>query len=276
MPRRQSTDDDISLFPFLSIIASVIGVLTMMIATIALSQTDTPDVALIEKHEQIKQQLDRADEELEKAKREISVSHAAALQLREKKQLLDITLQELEMLLKELEKVEKELAEQQKVKVIIPQIDPKMRETLADMQAQQQQLVEAIAQLEKELSDRQDRAEARVTILPQGSGRSYQPFFVECAADSLVLHHLPEPKRIRTAEIVKDPDFIKLLEVVANSKDGSIIFLIRNDGLATYRTAKKICDDRELRSGKIPVVGKGRIDLSVFAQATSVNGGNDR
>lgn len=266
MARRRSSDDDISLFPFLSIIASVIGVLTMMIATIALSQTDTPDVALIEKHEQIKQELTKTEEQLEKLKREISVSHAAVLELREKKQLLSLTVQELEQLLQDLEQVEKELAEQQKATIVIPQLDPKMRETVADMQAAQQQMAEEIAQLEKDLSERQDRSEAQVTILPQGSGRSYTPFFAECAADSVVLHHLQEPKRIRTAEVVKDADFIKLLETVANSKDGSIIFLLRSDGLATYRVCKKLCDDRNLRSGKIPVVGKGRIDLSVFAQ----------
>lgn len=266
MPRRRSSDDDISLFPFLSIIASVIGVLTMMIATIALSQTDTPDVALIERHEHLQQELSKTEEQLEKLKREISVSHAATLELREKKQLLSMTLEELEKLFLELEQVEKELAEQQKVKIVIPQLDPKMRETVADMQAQQQQMMEEIAQLEKELSEREDRSEAQVTILPQGSGRSYEPFFVECAADSIVLHHLPEPKRIRTADIVKDPEFIKLLETVANSKDGSIIFLLRSDGLGTFRAAKQLGDDRELRSGKIPIVGKGRIDLSVFAQ----------
>jgi hypothetical protein len=116
------------------------------------------------------------------------------------------------------------------------------------------------------LNDQADRSEAEVTILPQGTGQNYKPLFVECAADAVVLHHLPEPKRVRSGDIVKDSDFIKMLETAANSKDHSIIFLIRSDGLATFRMLKKICDDRDIRNGKIPVVGKGRIDLSVFAQ----------
>ena len=75
MPRRPRTnDDEISLFPFLSIIACVIGVLTMMIATLALAQTDTPDVAQIENFEQDKKALDRTKTRIEQIKLEISDS----------------------------------------------------------------------------------------------------------------------------------------------------------------------------------------------------------
>ena len=265
--RPRPTDDDISLFPFLSIIASVIGVLTMMIATLALAQTDTPDVAQIEKYEQTKKDLQRSDERIEELKREISVSKSAALELREQKKVLSVTIAELEQLLKELEQVEKDLAEQKQIKIVIPQLQKKDRETVTDMQSELEQLKEQLAQLEKELKDRTENSEANVTVLPQGSGLNYKPQFVECAEGSVVMHSLPTPKRIRTAEIVKDKDFIALLEQVANSTNDSIVFLLRSDGLGSYRACKKLCDERELRSGKIPIVGKGRIDLSVFIKA---------
>ncbi|MFK8114186.1 MAG: hypothetical protein AB8B91_18435 [Rubripirellula sp.] len=267
MPRRPpSNDDEISLFPFLSIIACVIGVLTMMIATLALAQTDTPDIAMIEEFEQKEKELKKSDEKIEELQREVAVSNSSALEMRDQKKLLDMTIDELQAMLEELEKIEKELAEQGKVKIVIPMLDPKLRESAADMQSEAQALKEQIAQLEAELNDRKDKSEAKVTVLPQGSGLSFTPHFVECAAGAIVMHNLSPPKRVRTADVVKDEDFIRLMELVLNGKDDSIVFMLRSDGLGTFRAVKRICDDREIRNGKIPVVGKGRIDLSAFVE----------
>ncbi|MBB3205372.1 vacuolar-type H+-ATPase subunit I/STV1 [Rhodopirellula rubra] len=263
--RRNSSDDDISLFPFLSIIASVIGVLTMMIATLALAQTDTPDVAQIEEFEQKTKELRETDEAIENLRREISVSNSSALQLREQKQLLSMTVTQLEELLAELEQVEKELAEQKAVEIVIPPVDQSLRETAADMQSQADALRSEVAQLEKDLAERIDASEANVTVLPQGSGLDFIPHFVECAADSIVLHSINPTKRIRRADVAKDEDFIALMEKVVNGTRDSIVFLVRSDALGTYRACKSLCDERDVRNGKIPIVGQGRIDLSQFA-----------
>lgn len=262
--RPRVNDDDISLFPFLSIIACVIGVLTMMIATLALAQTDTPDVAQVEAFEQDQKALDRTRKRIDQLKREIAVSNSAALELQDERRQLTITLEELKKMLVELEAIEKELAEQQKVKIVIPKIDPNARETASDMQAQYDQLQEQIAQLEKDLQDRKDRSEGNVTVLPQGSGLNFKPHFVECAEGAFVMHTQSPTLRIRTANAPKSPEFIALMERVANGKDDSIVFLVRSDGLSTFRTLKRLCDERSIRNGKLPVVGQGRIDLSAF------------
>lgn len=265
--RRKTNDDDISLFPFLSIIASVIGVLTMMIATLALAQTDTPDVAEIEKYEQTQKDLKKAKERIEELKREIAVSNSSALELQAQKRMLGITIEELQKMLEELERVERELEEQKKVEIVIPPLDKNARETASDMQTELETLKEELAQLEKDLAERKDSKEANVTVLPQGSGLNFTPHFVECAAGAIVMHNSPQPKRIRAAAMAKDEDFLKLLETVANGKDDSIVFLVRSDGLGTYSAAKKLCDDREIRNGKLPIVGKGRIDLNAFTSS---------
>ncbi len=261
MPRRPRTnDDDISLFPFLSIIACVIGVLTMMIATLALAQTDTPDVAQIENFEQDQKALDRTKSRIEQIKLEISDS----LRLREQQKQNATNKAEIAEMLAELDAIEKELAEQKKIQIVIPKVDPKARETATDMQAQHAQLEEQIAQLEQDLKDRKDKSEANVTVLPQGSGLNFKPHFVECAADSFVMHTQTPPKRIRTANAAKAQEFINLMELAANGKNDSIVFLVRSDGLGTFRTLKGLCDKRSIRNGKLPVVGQGRIDLSAF------------
>jgi hypothetical protein len=272
MARRTSQDDDdISLFPFLSIIASVIGVLTMMIASLTLAQTRTTDVAAdlekIEEFEQAKKEIDAAEERIEELRQEISVSKSTALEAREDKQTLVLTLKELEELIRELEQIDKELAEQKKVEIVIPELNAKDREKVADLQAQLMSVQEDIAQLERELKERKDApTEGNVTVLPQGSGMNFTPHFVECADGSIVMHNLDPVKRIRQASIVKDEDFLALLTLVANGKDDSITFLVRSDGVRSYRACRKLCDDRDIRNGKIPVVGQGRIDLSAFTK----------
>ena len=261
--RPRGEDDDVSLFPFLSIIACVIGVLTMMISTLALAQMNNPDVALIEAYEKSAGELSDAEAEVARLKKLLDdkIGPGAAT-VRE-----DVSASEKELaeLAAELEKIHKQLAEQQKVKVVIPQLDPAQRESVASMQTQLTDLTEELAILEKDLSERKEASESQVTILPGGTGVNFTPHFVECAADSIVLHTLNPPKRIRTASAVADADFVALLQRVANNANDSIVFLVRSDALSTYRTVRQICTDRDIRNGKLPVVGAGRIDLSHFA-----------
>tara|TARA_R110002072_G_scaffold303141_1_gene495737 strand:+ start:58476 stop:59279 length:804 start_codon:yes stop_codon:yes gene_type:complete len=262
--RPRDNDDDISLFPFLSIIASVIGVLTMMIATLALAQMDTKDVALIDEYESTSRELtaeEAAVAELQKIIDDRIGPDAATLREDLKKNEKELT-----QLLKELQEVQKQLKEQEKVKVVIPQLDPAQRESVASMQGELESLQEELAQLEKELSERAEASQTRTSILPGGSGVNFAPHFVECAAGSIVMHTIDPPKLIRAADMVNDKDFIALLEKVANGVNDSIVFLIRSDGLSTYYAARKLCTDRDIRNGKLPVVGNGRIDLSHFVK----------
>ena len=261
--RPREPDDDVSLFPFLSIIACVIGVLTMMISTLALAQMDTPDVALIEAHEEATEELTAAANEVDRLKAILGEKLGPdAAKVREN---LSGREKELAQLAKDLEKIQKELDESKKVKVVIPKLDPAQRETVSSMQDQMTALTEELAILEKDQSERKEASESRTTILPGGSGISFKPHFVECAADSIVMHTVNPPKRIRAANMVNDKDFLSLLEKVANGTNDSVVFLVRSDALPTFNAARKICRDRDIRNGKLPVVGAGRIDLSQFA-----------
>jgi len=265
MPRRRSdNDNDVSLFPFLSIIACLIGVLTVMISTLTLAQMDTSDVAVIETWERTQAELTRNDEEIAK----LSASIAQQLgpdgasvrkRLAERQAMLD-------KLREEQKKLQETLDKQKAQEVVIPTIDESMRETAASMQVELEELQQEMAQLEIEVKSRKDAAETKVTVAPAGSGVRMTPHFVECAKGALILHNIDPPKMIRAAEMVTDKDFIALLQTVANGVDDSVIFLIRSDGLPTYRAARKLCTDQDIRNGKLPAVGAGIIDLSRFAQ----------
>ena len=269
MPRRRpSSEDDVSLFPFLSIIACVIGVLTMMIATLALAQTDNQDVAQIEAYEKVKRELDRTEKQIDLLRQQLELSNSSALETQHAKQELELTLEELEELLAEMARIDQELAEQKRVQIIVPPIDPASRESVAELNAQYETLQQQLELIKADLSARKNNSEATVTVLPQGTGLNFTPYFVECTAGAVVMHHLKSPKRIRAADINRDSDFLSLLDSVANGVNDSIVFLIRSDGLSVYSACKRLCDERGIRNGKLPVVGKGRIDLSVFADSS--------
>ena len=50
----------------------------------------------------------------------------------------------------------------------------------------------------------------------------------------------------------------------AKQPKGIVIFLVREDALDTYFAAYNIARGRYARAGKLPVIGQGQIDLSVF------------
>ncbi len=99
-------------------------------------------------------------------------------------------------------------------------------------------------------------------IRPAGTGRDMVAFFVECADSGIVLFEGDEPKRIRTADIGVDPDYQALLQKVSTTDKGIIIFLMRENGLGTFYAAKGVADERGIRTGKLPVIGQGNIDLT--------------
>jgi hypothetical protein len=106
--------------------------------------------------------------------------------------------------------------------------------------------------------------ESEVSILPGGTGLGFEPVFVECAAGSIVIHAGDEPQRIRQADMAAEQAFIDLLDGVAESDKQTVIFLVRNDGLPSYHTARSLADAHEARHGKLPVIGQGRLNLSYF------------
>lgn len=271
--RRPTEDDDVSLFPFLSIIAALIGVLTLMIAAVTLGQMNEDDV---------KETVENAIE-LDKLQAELQATNDLAEKLRlslnaEQSQLLKRagarqaelvkSRAELESLLKRLAEAREKAEEIKKVKIVIPEIPEGSRETSSDLQEQLAAIKEQLALLQKDLKSRKEPPkEAEVSIVPGGTGISFVPKFVECRGGAVVLHTESPPLTIRTAEIVANARFVALLEQVANSQNQSIVLLLRNDSLGTYRAVKKLCDQHEVRHGKLPVVGNGRLDFSHFRKS---------
>ena len=269
---RRTEDDDVSLFPFLSVIAAVIGVLTLMIAAVTLGQMNQDDVKEAVKNaiamEDIQQQTADSETELQALKLELDQKQAELLNSANARETeLVKTRSELDSLLKQLAKEQQRVAEQKETTIVIPEVPQNQRETIDDMQTQLKDIQQRLALLQKDLNQRKNPDdEATVSILPGGSGITFEPNFVECTAGAIVLHHQQPPLRIRLNEVAANKAFVALLNKVANAKQQSIIFLVRSDGLQSYRTVRGLCQANNVRNGKLPVVGNGRLDFSHFTK----------
>jgi len=251
--RRKDDDEGISLFPFMSVLACVIGILTLMITATTLAQMDTDGVANAEEFEQVTAELEVADAELEQLEERTAAAG-------EKHQELQKAQWELGALTAKLDKLRATMPQETEAVDLAPR--------LADLKTLEQeyaQLQEQVANLEKQVAELPAPPEgAVVEIKPGGTGIDIEPTFVECRADSIVLHDSDPPKRIPRSEIATNTTYLALLDAVAAREKRSVIFLVRSDGIDAYYQASQVARGRYARNGKLPVIGQGKIDLSVF------------
>lgn len=257
MARRPKEKLAVSLFPFLSILACVIGTLTLMITALALGQMDNDTMANAEKYQKVQDELEKVNEAIERLKREIARIEGQADNLL--KQLADAR-----MKLDQLKEEKKEPLEEEDVE--IPDFDPaKAEKRLETLQDELEQLEEVKKELLAELKKRkQPPEEAEVIIQPSGSGVDLKPTFVECTSSGIVIYEGAEPQRVRRADLASDETFLDLLKRVAAAPKATVIFLVREDALGTYYAARNVAYQNGARNGKLPVIGQGKIDLSLF------------
>jgi len=261
--RRRKRKTEVSLFPFLSILACVIGTLTLMITALALGQMDTDEVASGLKLDHLQRQIRKAERLIEQIKAKILEAEAGTDET--KKQLAQAIAE-----LKRLERIRNSLLEQddkeEKPEIDLPVIDEeahkkRLAQIEEEIQTQEELKKELLVKL-KELG--RPPEEAEVIIQPGGSGVDLVPTFVECTALDVVILERDPPKRVSRADLKTDEDFLALLDRIAKDPKATVIFLVRDDALTTYYAARAVARSRYARNGKLPVIGHGKIDLSFF------------
>lgn len=267
--RSRGEEDDVSLFPFLSILACVIGTLTLMISGLALGQMDNDTVASAEEFQRVSDELAATQQQIADVQQQIdSEKQNAADTVTERQRELADARVKLAKLSEDLD-AQKENSRQSMQVIAIPNVDRQILQTIEQLKAEIAQHQQRIAQLKAEVAERKlPPRESQVKVMPGGSGVGFQPLFVECAAGSIVLHNKPNPLRVPAGQIRSNKPFADLLQEVAADENKSVIFLIRTDGLASYRAAQAMANSRDVRNGKLPVLGKGRLDLAYFANGS--------
>jgi hypothetical protein len=265
--RRKASGDIMSLFPFMSILVCLIGSLTLMITLLMATQanSDQSEETLARYHKYTELEADIAFAQSELASVEELIQDARHLQDQTQKALDEVAAIEKQQH-NQLARVD---ASSDYAKMLAESNE--LRKRIADLEQDPEQLQQEIAKVEAEVARRKaGPEEAVVQIRPGGSGIDIEPTFVECTATGLVVHGAGEPVRIRAADIAQPGgEFFKLLEQVAGTPKGEIVFLVRPDGVGTYNTARGAARtlytaNGYAKNGKLPVPSQGNIDLNIF------------
>ena len=270
--RRKSSGDEVSLFPFLSILACLIGALVLIIVVLVVAQAGkaegrTPqEIKMaqdfqrmekeIEERKKIDQDIEKKIEELEKLQQEVKEKEERWVKLRK---LLDSSAEVQEQNLKISQELQKELDD---LLLEIEGIQKAMKESEKE-----------IAALKAELEKRKvpDTKEVPpVVVQPSGSGMSddTKVYFVEAAGGSLkVVGAWGEDYRLsaKPEVVVADHAYNYFLSEVAKNPKALLLFLIRDDGQGAFNNgAGRAEADYGIKVGKLPIPGKGQLDLAFF------------
>lgn len=268
MARRKPADgDNVSLFPFMSILVCLIGALTLMIAALMITSANSEQAPeLVQRYQQYSelkadQQQDR--EELERLKALLAQADKLAEQV--KLALAEVTALEAQ----HKEKLARVDANSEYAKQLAEA--NRLRLRIAELEAEPAKLQAEIDRLQQEVAKKNAGPEEKIVqIRPGGSGVDIVPAFVECTATGVVIHEGPEPKRIIATDLGNEASgFRALLDRVAGTPKGQVIFLVRPDGVNTFNAARSFTRSHfgpngYCKNGKLPIPTQGNIDLSVF------------
>ena len=271
--RRHGAKDEILLVPFLDILCSLIGVLVLIIVVLCVSQTQqtegrTPEeIQMAQDHKRMKEELVEREKldvvlkekiaELEKLKVEIEEKEQRYLKFRK---LLSSS--------KELQDQNKKIALnlQKEFDDLLTEID--------GLKKQQDESKKMIAELMAEMKKREvppDKKVPPVVVQPSGSGmpETTKIYFVECATGALKVLDgwgAGDYRLSATAEVVvADVAYNHFLAEVAKDKNSIILYLIRDDGQGAFNNgAGRAEADYNIRIGKLPIPGRGQLDLALF------------
>ena len=269
MPRRrQSEEGGVSLFPFMSILASLIGVLTLLISVNMIIKENERDnitqeeLDRAQENQKLKKQAEQVQQELTQLQERLEKEKSTAVELEKlKERSISLTAK-----IEELEKAknpEETDAELQKI------LENLRKETTA-IEREQPTLEERKQELLAEIEKRKipPKPNEKVVIRPGGVGSrtARNVFFVECNSTGIVIRREDQqPVTVSTAAIPDNDQYGAFLEEVKRTRDSMVLFLVRRAGNEAYLWAAGHAETKfEVRTGKLPVPKDGEIDLSLF------------
>jgi len=257
--RSSPAANGVSLFPFLSILACVIGALTLIISALSLSQVsagrENADIARAEDFVVLQNALESKQREIAKLQEQAERENAELARMRK-----------LEAEEKRLRSEVEALKKTRDERLTLAAEAEARRVEIDNLTAGGQALVEEIATTEKELAglEKEATSERRVQILPSRGTSRIAPSFVEVAKDGLVLHTRSRSIEVARAKIATDPNLKKLIDATQRAERGTIVLLLRPDGYPTYSTFRAAARQRGWPYAKLPLLTAGPVDLKLF------------
>ena len=174
--KKKKNDLKISLFPFLSILACVIGILTLMITAIVIAQIDPEAVAekvetAFEDNEEFQERIAEKKQELEKLRKEIqSIKENPKKPIDPKRK--DQLKKEIAAVVKETEKRKSETKQSQAIKGQVVKVKDDLAKLMKDLD-----------EAEEEWELMKDPEKFATMVVKQsgsGAGGDLEPTFIEC------------------------------------------------------------------------------------------------
>jgi hypothetical protein len=142
-----------------------------------------------------------------------------------------------------------------------------LQRRIADLRRESEELDAAIDEILDALESLAEPSEpTRIQIQPGGVNTDLIPFFAECRSEGVRIRRadgewgLP----LRIDDIVDGPRFKVFLNRVKAIRNGTVIFLIRPDGVDTYQDAFRYAERLAIRHGKLALPGSGELDFGLF------------
>lgn len=267
--RRSIAESGVSLFPFMSILACLIGILTLMISvTMQVKNMDRQEgqteeeraLALANRDAKLAEKKTRKEiEEIEARLKKERSTVAELERLKDRQVVLQEKLEDL----KKAEDETKSDAELQK-------IAENLRKEIAALKKERPPLEKRAEELRKLIKERKEAPEPpkTVQVRPGGVGlnKARNIFFVDCTSTGIVILDKGEgTKRISKGAIPTNGEYKAFLEKVKKTRDSMVLYLVRRSGNESYLWAANEAETKfDVRTGKLPIPNDGKLDLSLF------------
>ena len=272
MARRSRQDEEkISLFPFMSILTCLIGILTLLISAALVSKEEAEEGMTEE-------EMERAEENVV-AKAAILKNEAELAKLKAEVAAKNKTVQQRQNLLTEKKKLEDQInklpdskTDTNKLKQKIAQLNKRV----AQLKEQKEKIQADTQKVKKEVTRRENLPEPKEVVqLTKGTGSAGKAgnlFFVECNGKQIQLY-----KNGKKADVIKQDDIDVspvyksfLIRIKDTKRTSTVIFLLRKSSWDAYLWAVHVAENEfQLQTGKLAVPGDGEIDLSKLYPETT-------
>lgn len=266
MPKRRNNHGEgVSLFPFMSILACLIGILTLMIS-VSMKVKEMDNAGRTEEEKALAIQ----NRDLKKTAANLEKQIAAAEARLKKEKSTIATLAELKDRKIVLREKLAETKDPAQTDAALQKTIENLKAEIAALKKERPPLAGKLEELKAELAKRKNPPERveSVVIRPSGSGvrAASRLFFVETNSTGIViLNDDGKEITVSTDSIRTNAAYNSFLTEVKRTRDSMVLFLIRRDGAKAYNWAAGIAESKfEVKTGKLPVPNDGKIDLSLF------------
>ncbi len=250
---------NVSLFSFVDIIGGMIGALSLIIICVSLSHVVPESSSASDLYTQTLQ----AEYQIREKNTHIALlSDAVSKLVRQKEDLQSESLRHVNLQQDVDQMVDRQvfIAEALKEKKTL-------QKRISELEAERGRLEIDIAGYDKTTDESKGSTlRDRIEIHFTGRGKNLKPAFVECTSNGLVINDGETEESINRRVISSSDKFHLLLERVKGEAGGTVVFLIRPDGIRSFNAALARTREYNVRAGKLPIPGSGEIDLSHYKE----------